>query len=256
MARILHIETATQVCSVALSDSGKLIALRESHEKNIHSSIITVFIDQIMKEADLAFNSLDAIAVSKGPGSYTGLRIGVSTAKGICYGAGKPLIAVGTLQSMASGMASLSTGTPSLQIGTPSLSTGTPSLSTGTPSLPILYCPMIDARRMEVYNCLYDSKIHPTREILAEIITEGSFADLLEKNIIVFAGDGAEKCRPLLGLHPNAVFLEDFFPSAANMIPLAQKKLEDSEFEDVAYFEPFYLKDFIPGIPKVKGLSF
>lgn len=240
MARILHIETATQVCSVALSDSGKLTGLRESREKNIHSSAITVFIDEIIKEAGLTFSSLDAISVSMGPGSYTGLRIGVSTAKGICYGAGKPLIAVGTLQSMAAGMASRFLGTP--------------TASRRSPSLPVLYCPLIDAKRMEVYTCLYDSNLAPIRDILAEIITEHSFVDLLNTHRIVFAGDGAAKCRPLLGLHPNAVFLEDFYPSAAYMIKLAEERFERSEFEDVAYFEPFYLKDFIPGIPKVKGL--
>jgi len=240
MAIFLHIETATQVCSVALSESGKIISARESREKNIHSSIITVFIEEMMREAGIPFSSLDAVVVSKGPGSYTGLRIGVSTAKGICYGLGKPLIAIGTLESMAAGMIS-------------EMESRTPS---GTPSLPLLLCPMIDARRMEVYNGLFDYNLRLQRDIRAEIITDHSFSDLFEDHTIWFAGDGAEKCRPFLASHPNARFMEDFFPSAAHMLQRAEAKFEKSEFENVAYFEPFYLKDFIPGIPRVKGLSF
>lgn len=219
---------------MALSENGQLKLLRESSEKNIHSSVITVFIEAMMSESGWPFPSLDAVSVSMGPGSYTGLRIGVSTAKGICYALDKPLIAIGTLQAMAAGMA------------------GTPSLSTGTPSL---FCPMIDAKRMEVYSALYDQGLHPFREILAEIITEESFHEEFRDHTVVFAGDGASKCRPLLQNHPNAVFLDDFRPSAKFMIPLAEEKFRLRQFENTAYFEPFYLKDFIPGIPRVKGLS-
>ena len=238
MASILHIETATQVCSVALSENGLIQEIRESREKNIHSAIITVFIDEVIKASGKGFSHIDAVAVSKGPGSYTGLRIGVSTAKGICYALDKPLIAVGTLESMAWGMRD-----------------EMESLQKEMPSQNILYCPMIDARRMEVYSELFDPNLDPVRGIQAEIITTDSFHDLLRDHVVVFAGDGAEKCREVLGHQPNARFIRDFQPSARNMLRIAEQKLQRGEFEDVAYFEPFYLKDFIPGIPKVKGLS-
>jgi tRNA threonylcarbamoyladenosine biosynthesis protein TsaB len=203
---------------------------RESREKNIHSSIVTVFIDEVMKECGLSYRDLDAVVVSKGPGSYTGLRIGVSTAKGICYALDKPLIAINTLEAMAAGMLK------------------------GTPSLPVILCPMIDARRMEVYNALFDTDLNCVRETKAEIIDENSFSEMLTDHILVLAGDGAEKCKALLGNHPNVRFIDDFFPSAINMVLPAEKKFQAAAFEDIAYFEPFYLKDFIPGIPKIKGL--
>jgi len=235
MAVILHIETATQVCSVALSVNGEMLHIRESHEKNIHSKSITLFIEEVMKLAGFAFRELDAVAVSMGPGSYTGLRIGVSTAKGVCFALDKPLIAIGTLQSMAAGMK---------------------NRLIDHPSLSAFLCPMIDARRMEVYNAIYNKDLDTVRETKAEIIGEGSFKEELEKHIMYFAGDGAAKCKPVLGNHPNARFIDDFNPSAIFMIQLAEKKFQAGEFENVAYFEPFYLKDFIPGIPKVKGLRF
>jgi len=231
LAHILHIETATQVCSVALSANGILLQLRESSEKNSHSATVTLFIDEVMKSAGLAYKALDAVAISKGPGSYTGLRIGVSTAKGICYAIDKPLIAISTLQSMAAGA------------------------KPGEPSHPYLLCPMIDARRMEVYTALYDPDLVPARDTRAEIIDESSFAEELKQHQVWFFGDGAAKCKPVLGNHPNARFLDDFQLSAANMIKLAEDKYARSEFEDVVYFEPYYLKDFIPGISKVKGLK-
>jgi len=234
MALILNIETATRACSVALSSGGLVLCVKESLEKNAHSSKLTVFIEEVMREAGKSFAELDAVAVSKGPGSYTGLRIGVSTAKGICYGIDRPLIAIGTLEAMAKGLES----------------PGTPA-----PGTPALFCPMIDARRMEVYNALFDGNLNTIRETSAEIIDENSFRELLQSHIIIFAGDGAEKCKPILGLHPNAKFIDDFFPSAIHMAALAEKKFLDGSFEDVAYFEPFYLKDFIPGIPRVKGLT-
>jgi len=236
MANILHIETATQVCSVALTFNGTVSQIRESREKNSHSAIITVFIEDILKSAGMHFSGLDAIAVSKGPGSYTGLRIGVSTAKGICYALEKPLIAISTLQSMAAG------AKKGLE-------------SHGTPALPVLLCPMIDARRMEVYNALYDRNLHLIREIRADIITGNSFAEELSDHQVWFFGDGAGKCKPILEHHFNARFIDDFNLSAAFMESLAEEKFNRSEFEDVVYFEPYYLKDFIPGIPKVKGLS-
>jgi tRNA threonylcarbamoyladenosine biosynthesis protein TsaB len=231
LAKILHIETATQVCSVALSDDGKLLGIRESSEKNSHSATVTVFIDEVMKAAGMTYGELDAVAVSMGPGSYTGLRIGVSTAKGICFAVDKPLIGISTLQSMAAGMQ----GFP-------------------TPGFPTLFCPMIDARRMEVYNALYRPDLALFREVSADIIGEDSFSDELLKFRVIFAGDGAAKCKPVLGHHPNALFIDEFQVSATHMIRLAEEKFSRTEFEDVAYFEPYYLKDFIPGIPKIKGL--
>ena len=237
MANLLHIETATQVCSVALSADGQVVELRESNEKNIHSSVLTVFIDEVMKQSGLAFRDLDAVVVSMGPGSYTGLRIGVSTAKGICYALDKPLIAISTLEAMAAGMLK-----------------GMECLSEGAPSQTLMLCPMIDARRMEVYNAIFDQDLNTVRETKAEIIDENSFSDILPDHILVLAGDGAEKCRNLLGNHPNVRFIDDFFPSAINMVLPAEKKFQAKAFEDVAYFEPFYLKDFIPGLPKVKCL--
>ena len=238
MTLILHIETATQVCSVALSANGSITQLRESSEKNSHSATVTVFIEEVMKNAGIPFSALDAVAVSKGPGSYTGLRIGVSTAKGICYALDKPLIAISTLQSLAAGAKK-----------------GLESRHVGTPALPVLLCPMIDARRMEVYNAIYDMKLKPSRDIRAEIIDETSFATELEQHHIWFFGDGADKCKPLLHSHPHAHFIDDFQLSAVYMACLAEEKFDQSEFEDVVYFEPYYLKDFIPGIAKVKGLN-
>jgi tRNA threonylcarbamoyladenosine biosynthesis protein TsaB len=232
MATILHIETATQVCSVALSAGGVISHIRESREKNSHSATVTVFIEEVMKSACLPFTALDAVAVSMGPGSYTGLRIGVSTAKGVCYALDRPLIAISTLQSLAAGM----------------------TLEMEMPSQKILLCPMIDARRMEVYNALYHTDLEIARDIRAEIIRETSFEAELEQHQVWFFGDGAEKCRPLLGKHPNARFVDDFHLSASFMVKLAEEKFNRHEFEDVVYFEPYYLKDFIPGIPKVKGL--
>ncbi|NTV83902.1 MAG: tRNA (adenosine(37)-N6)-threonylcarbamoyltransferase complex dimerization subunit type 1 TsaB [Bacteroidales bacterium] len=237
MAHILHIETATQVCSVALSANGSLLQLRESSEKNSHSATVTLFIDEVMKSAGLAYKALDAVAISMGPGSYTGLRIGVSTAKGICYAIDKPLIAISTLQSMAAGALE--------------------SMMKSNEQVPesVLLCPMIDARRMEVYTALYHPDLVPARDTRAEIIDESSFAEELKQHQVWFFGDGAAKCKPVLGNHPNARFIDDFQLSAANMIKLAEGKYASSAFEDVVYFEPYYLKDFIPGISKVKGLK-
>ena len=233
MTLILSIETATPVCSVALSKDNEVLTVKESSKKNSHSEIVTVFIDELMQENKLVFGDLDAVAVSKGPGSYTGLRIGVSTAKGMCYALDIPLIAVNTLQSLAIG---------ALQDY---------HLDDG---LPVLFCPMIDARRMEVYCALFDKNNHEVRETKAEIIEPDSFQTYLESNKVIFFGDGAHKCKDVIQ-HPNAVFLENIFPSAANMVVIALGKFKNQEFEDVAYFEPFYLKDFVAGVPKVKGLK-
>ena len=237
MGKILNIETSTRVCSVALSVDGKTAALLETNTESSHARQITVFAEQLMYKAGLNFQDLDAIAVSKGPGSYTGLRIGVSTAKGFCYSLDKPLLSVGTLQSLAAGMIQQLAGK-------------------GENPDDFLFCPMIDARRMEVYSAVYDSKLHEVRKIMAEIIDENSFADFFKQGkSLVFMGDGAAKCKEILAkASPNAIFREDFLASATYMAPLAEEKFKTGEFEDTAYFEPFYLKDFVAGIPRVKGL--
>ncbi|MBN2615416.1 MAG: tRNA (adenosine(37)-N6)-threonylcarbamoyltransferase complex dimerization subunit type 1 TsaB [Bacteroidales bacterium] len=237
MALILSIETSTRVCSVALSENGKLLALEESTAQHSHAEQITVFSEQVLYKAGKNFRDLDAIAVSKGPGSYTGLRIGVSTAKGFCYSLDKPLISVGTLPALASGMIQ-------------SL------IDQGKNPDSYLFCPMIDARRMEVYAAVYDSTLNVKRKVEAEVIDEQSYADFLNEKPVLFIGDGAPKCKETLEGKDNASFTEQpFLPSASYMIPLAEQKFAAKEFENVAYFEPFYLKDFIPGVSRVKGLK-
>jgi tRNA threonylcarbamoyladenosine biosynthesis protein TsaB len=237
MVKILLIETATQVCSVVLSDGSKVLSTRESAERNIHSSVVTLFIKQVIDEAGLSMQDLDAICVSKGPGSYTGLRIGVSTAKGLCYALDKPLIAISTLESMTAGMI------------------GRMKAEDLTKKTGVLLCPMIDARRMEVFNALFDLRGNMIREIKAEIITEGSFGELLADYEIWFFGDGADKCRAILSSHHNSRFADHFVPSAKDMMRLAEDKYRHNLFENIAYFEPFYLKDFIAGKPRVKGMT-
>lgn len=233
MALLLCLETATTVCSVALAKDRKVLALREVNQGYTHSENLTVFTDQVLKEAGCSFAELDAVVVSKGPGSYTGLRIGVSAAKGFCFALDKPLIAVNTLRSMAYGVRS--TMDPSIALSE--------EKTTGNG---ILLCPMIDARRMEVYCAFYDLDNNEIRPTSAEIIAADSFSDLLEDNKVIFFGDGSSKCRQTL-THPNAVFLDNAFPSAAYLVQLAEDKFQDKKFEDVAYFEPYYLKDFVAG---------
>ncbi len=230
MSLIINIESSTKVCSVALSDNGKLISLKETDDKEYtHSKFLTVFIEQIFEETGFKATDLSAVAVSKGPGSYTGLRIGVSTAKGIAYATNKPLIATDTLQAMALEMSN--------------------KVENITEN--ILYCPMIDARRMEVYTSFYTSENKQIVPVSADIITENSYSDLLEKNKIYFFGDGSGKCKDIIK-HENAIFVDNINPSAKNMITLSLKAFKKEKFEDTAYFEPFYLKDFIATIPKKK----
>jgi tRNA threonylcarbamoyladenosine biosynthesis protein TsaB len=235
MALILHIETATSVCSVALALDGALISMKESSKPNVHSSFLTVFIDEIFKEATIPPSALDAVAVSKGPGSYTGLRIGVAAAKGLCYALGKPLIAVPTLEAMAWGMDPTPLPPPLGGEGE-------------------LLCPMLDARRMEVYCAIYDRNLEEVMPVEAVIVNEDSFATYLAKGIVIFGGEGAEKCRPVLEHHPNARFIRGFETSAKYMIPIALERFKTASFENLAYLEPFYLKEFVAGKPRVKGL--
>jgi tRNA threonylcarbamoyladenosine biosynthesis protein TsaB len=227
---ILCIETATSVCSVALCDGSGYQYIRESTVDRSHASKLTPFIEELFAEAKITANKLDAIAVSKGPGSYTGLRIGVSVAKGIAYGAGIPLIGVGTLESMFHGIADLLDDIPGLNKGS-------------------LFCPMIDAKRMEVYSTLFDISGKQLNKVKAEIIEPGSYNEILEKKKIVFFGNGAVKCREHIK-HPAAIFIEDFALSSKYMCKPAAATLKTGEFEDIAYFEPFYLKDFIATIPR------
>lgn len=233
MAIILNIETATELCSVALTDGTRLIGYRENNEGKSHASVLTVFIDDLLKTNRMVTADLSAVAVSMGPGSYTGLRIGVSVAKGICYGAGIPLIAIPTLQIMAL------EAEERLH----------PQLTDSD-----LLCPMIDARRLEVYTAFFNQQPDFISDIKAEIIHADSFSGLLTDHKIYFFGNGAAKCRNII-THPNAQFLEDISPSASKMAALSQKSFENAKFEDMAYFEPFYLKDFVATIAKNKVLG-
>lgn len=233
MALILNIETATDVCSAALADNGETFALKESKEEKSHSSLLSVFIEEIMTGSNISVQGLDAIAISKGPGSYTGLRIGVSTAKGLCYGADVPLISVSTLQAMASGIIS---------------SNRINELETGSLK-DTLVCPMIDARRMEVYTAIYDSSCKIVEHAQAKIIDRTTFANYLSKKRMIFFGTGSEKCRHLLK-NKNALFIDSFDTSARYMAPLSEDAYNKGKYENTAYFEPYYLKDFIATVPK------
>jgi len=218
---IICLETATNICSVALCDSAGVISLRESNDIKSHASMLTIFIDEIFKEAGITARQLDAVAVSKGPGSYTGLRIGVSVAKGIAYAASIPVIAIDTTISMFYGVTKKSA----------------------------FCCPMLDARRMEIYYAIYRSNGEIFRNIAAEIITPETFSDIPEENEILLFGDGAKKCREVIK-RPNITYDDNFRMSASHMHHPANKAFKEGDFEDVAYFEPFYLKDFITSMPR------
>lgn len=217
MALILNIETASKNCSVSISENGKIIALKELNEGGYtHAENLHPFIEEVLMMSSLTLNHIDAVAVSKGPGSYTGLRIGVSAAKGICFALNKPLISIDTLKILASQL----------------------KIEKG------VLIPLLDARRMEVYSAVFDEKHQLIREIKAEILTKNSFETYLEKGLVYFLGDGADKCQTIIN-HPNAIFLKDKFPSSNEMGLLAEQKYQQTNVEDVAYFEPFYLKDFV-----------
>ncbi len=235
MALILSIETSTRNCSVALSDNEHLLSLRESDQGNEHAARIAVFVDEVLRENGKRCADIEAVAVGSGPGSYTGLRIGVSTAKGLAYSLDCPLIAVNPLQAMA-----LAAAEKSRQDGC------------GTNAL---FCAMTDAGRMEVYAALYDGSGMEVRQVAADIVDEHTYAEYLRKGDLFFCGDGCGKCRPVLQSMPNVRFYEDIRPSARYMPVWASRAYVRKAFEDVAYFEPFYLKDFIAGKPHVKGLS-
>jgi tRNA threonylcarbamoyladenosine biosynthesis protein TsaB len=237
MALILNIETATNVCSVALAHDGELMCLKESLKDKSHSALLSVFIDETLRENNLSAVQLDAVAVSKGPGSYTGLRIGVSVAKGLCYGSNKPLISVNTLKAMACGMLNLYNQNKTSQ--------SHPENS--------LFCPMIDARRMEVFTAIYDHLNNVIEDTRALIVEPSSFDIYLTDKKLIFFGSGAKKIKDIIH-NKNAIFFDNYNTSARNMINLSEEAFRKMQFENVAYFEPFYLKDFIATVPKKKHL--
>jgi tRNA threonylcarbamoyladenosine biosynthesis protein TsaB len=227
---IICLETATNLCSVALCDNAGVISLRESNESKSHASMLTVFIEEILREHGLKARDLDAVAVSKGPGSYTGLRIGVSVAKGIAYGASIPLIGIETTLSMFWGI------------------TGSKYFSAES-DVNTLFCPMLDARRMEVYYAIYNSGGNRIKDISAEIINEDTFINIPESQKIIFFGDGAIKCQEVINCK-NAFFAVDYMISASHMHKPVFQAFNDEHYEDIAYFEPLYLKDFITSKPR------
>lgn len=226
MSCILHIETSTEVCSVSASQDGASIFSKEDFNGPSHAVVLGVFVDEALSFIDNHAIPLDAVAVSCGPGSYTGLRIGVSMAKGICYGRNIPLIAIPTPEVMT-----------------------VPVLLFQDLPEDALLCPMIDARRMEVYAAIYDRALKVKREISADIIDENSYSEFLAEHPVYFFGNGAAKCREKV-THPNAHFIENIHPLAKWMFPLAERAMAEKDFKDVAYFEPFYLKEFVASTPK------
>ena len=227
---IICLETATNLCSVALCDSAGVISLRESNESKSHASQLTIFIEEIFHDNGIRASDLEAVAVSKGPGSYTGLRIGVSVAKGLAYGASIPLIGVETTLSMFWGII-------------------TSRYYNSESDANSLFCPMLDARRMEVYYAIYDSNGNKKKQITAEIITQETFMNIPDSQKIIFFGDGAVKCKEVIN-RKNAIFAEDYMISASYMHKPVLQAFKNRCFEDVAYFEPFYLKDFITSKPR------
>jgi tRNA threonylcarbamoyladenosine biosynthesis protein TsaB len=229
MTKILCLETATEICSVAISINGQVVGLKETSDQNSHSEKLTVFIAELLEECGLSIRDIDAVAVSMGPGSYTGLRIGTSSAKGFCYALDIPLIAVSTLQAIANGAKNL-VKTNGIQI-----------------------IPMIDARRMEVYTATYDVDLSIIEAVRAVVVDEYFVEQLSKASPMFFCGNGALKCASILEIIPN-VIIQDLPCSASFMASIAQEKFSNQQFEDVAYFEPFYLKDFIAAQSYVKGL--
>jgi tRNA threonylcarbamoyladenosine biosynthesis protein TsaB len=221
LAYILNIETSSTVCSVSVAKNGELLTLKEINNGFTHAENLHVFIEEILTESSLNINQLNAIAISKGPGSYTGLRIGVSAAKGFAFGLNIPLIALNTLQIMTFGALAF--------FGDEE----------------VIYCPMIDARRMEVYTSIYNHKLEQLTKTEALIVDEKSIIQFDAFDKIYFFGDGMPKCKTLLKEIKNAHFIENILPSAKNMSLLSFNKFKENQFEDIAYFEPFYLKDFL-----------
>ena len=226
MSVILNIETSTKNCSVSIAKDGIVLAIKELNNGNYsHAEVLHPFIADVLKETNLLSNEIDAVAVSKGPGSYTGLRIGVSAAKGLCFAFDKPLISINTLKALSHSI----------------------SIEKGC------IVPMLDARRMEVYAAVFNENYQQIREIKAEVIDENSFKEELEKGFVYFLGDGSNKCKEIIQ-HKNALFIDNKFPSSKEMAHLSFDKYKKNDIEDVAYFEPYYLKDFVV-IPEKKKKS-
>jgi tRNA threonylcarbamoyladenosine biosynthesis protein TsaB len=223
MALLLAIETTTKNCSIALFENSNLLHLKEQNSAEYsHAEKLTLFIEEVIQKANITLKEINAIVLSKGPGSYTGLRIGTSTAKGLCYSLDIPLVSISTLKTMAFGMSKKEDYK--------------------------LYCPMIDARRMEVFASIYDQSNNQVREIKADIVDQHTYAEFLQDKVLFF-GDGALKCKVIIN-NPNAHFIDGVFPSAKDMGVLAFESFSNKDFEDVAYFEPYYLKDFVAGEKK------
>lgn len=227
MSCILNIETSTEVCSVAISDNGQVVFNKEDHSGPNHAVKLGVYVDEALSFIDAHGIPLEAVAVSCGPGSYTGLRIGVSMAKGICYGRDVKLISIPTLELMA---------VPVL-------------LGEHPAEEDALIVPMLDARRMEVYAKVMDRALKEVRPIQADIVDAETYKEYLDRGTVYFFGNGAEKCMEVIN-HPNARLVKGIEPLAKNMAPLAEKRFVEGKFEDVAYFVPFYLKDFVAKMPK------
>lgn len=226
MSCILNIETSTDVCSVSVSQDGACIFSQEDHEGPNHAVKLGTFVDEALSFADSHAIPLDAVAVSCGPGSYTGLRIGASMAKGICFGQDLKLIAVPTLELMA-----------------------VPVLLREEVEEGALLCPMIDARRMEVYSAVYDRALHEVRGIQADVVDTETYREYLDRGPVYFFGNGAEKCMEVIN-HPNARLIKGVEPLAKWMFPIAERRIAQEKYEDVAYFVPFYLKNFVAHQPK------
>ncbi len=229
MACIMNIDSSTKVCSVALAENGKLLFDKEDRTSAQHAALLGVFVAEAMDYVRKNGLRLDAVAVSSGPGSYTGLRIGVSEAKGLCYGLDIPLIAIPTLEIMANEVIRSDYKAD-------------------------FYCPMIDARRMEVYTAVYNKNLQVLSGVSAEIIDEKAYTNYLSEGKILFFGDGAAKCKPVIQ-SDNAIFLDDIVPLASSMVYLSEMAFDQAIFEDLAYFEPFYLKEFVATVAKNKVLS-
>lgn len=225
MPLLLCIETSTSVCSVSLVHDGKVLAIRESSGSMQHAEQTAVFIEEVFHQSGIPMREIDGIAVSGGPGSYTGLRIGISTAKGLCWALDKPLLAVPTLLAMSSGAAS----------------------SIGVDIQGALLCPMIDARRMEVYAATYESSLREKTSVDSVIVNEDSFNEELSGSVVWFFGDGMPKCKSLLQAHPNARFLDDFVHTSSHLFAPATIALQQGRTEHVGLYEPFYFKEFVAG---------
>ena len=258
MERIILIETSTALCSVALAEGGSVTAYRESSAPKAHASLTAVFIQEMLSERGLTLSDCDAVCVSMGPGSYTGLRVGVSTAKGLCFGSGKPLLAVGTLDTL---VAQASVSSEARDVISSDVHDVISSEAEGRDEKsPFRFIiPMVDARRMEVYTAVFEKSVIPSEvegsyrqitETAPAIIDESSFSEYLEQGPCLFIGDGAGKCANVIK-HPNATFCQ-CWPKASSMLEPALAAYRSGNFKDVAYFEPFYLKEFVATVSKKK----